>query len=226
MSTLNLIRVMLVDDHHLIRAGIRQLLESAPNIRIVAEAECGEQAIEKVRATPNQIDIAVVDVEMPGMSAQQLIQLLLQQNPPVRSVVLTGSGDESFPSKLLTNGAYSYVTKSCDSQHVVKAIEKAMRNERYLSPDVAKKLAFKVLHHSVDAGSSEESPFDRLSVREKQCLLLLVQEQGIKEIAQSLDINPKTINTYRYRIFQKLNLNSDVELIRLAVRYKLIDKKE
>lgn len=218
---------MLVDDHHLIRAGIRQLLESAENIRIVAEAECGEEALEKVKSGQYEIDIAVVDIEMPGMPAQELIQLLLQQDPSVRSVVLTGSSDESFPAQLLTNGAYSYVTKSCESDHVIKAIEKAMRNERYLSPDVAKRLAFKILNKpTADAAPDEESPFERLSVREKQCLMLLVQECGIKEIAQSLDINPKTINTYRYRIFQKLNVTSDVELIRLAVRYKLIDKKE
>ena len=218
-----MIKVLLVDDHQLIRAGIKQLLESAQNIHIVAEAQCGEDALDIVFVKKEPIDIAVVDIEMPGIPVQELIQKLLQHQPPIRSVVLTGSNDESFPTQLLTNGAYSYVTKSCENEHLVRAIEKTMRNERYLSPDVAKRLAIKILHTPTNE-TEGESPFHRLSARETQCLRLLVHGRSVKEIAEALDINPKTINTYRYRIYQKLNITSDVDLIKLATRYKLIEE--
>ena len=232
-----LIRTLLVDDHHLIRAGIKSILSSSENIRVVAEAENGEEALSIIRN--QKIDVAVVDIQMPGMAAPELIQNLHEHKPTIPSVVLTSTDGESLTKNILGNGAYSFVTKSCTSEHLIKAIEKTIKNERYLSPDIAKQLAYRLLNQSSQPISGVENTTNVtdlvtvcegegllhcLSTREMQCLSLLVHGTSVKKIAAIIGINPKSVHTYRHRIYKKLNLQNDVDLIKFVTRYNLVAK--
>lgn len=214
-----LIKVLVVDDHHLVRAGICAMLESSPHIQILGEASCGDGAVALAKKL-NNVDVAILDVEMPGMSIIDIVRNLRALEPPISCVILTSTNEDSaLTQQLLQEGVKAYVTKLCTNEHLLTAIEKAAHGEHYLSPDIAKQLAYEVLtrQHQTDS-------FDKLSDRERECLDLIAEGKNSKEIAELLQIHAKTISTYRHRIFEKLNISSDMELVRLLAREPLTDK--
>lgn len=210
-----MIDVMLVDDHELVRTGIKRLLEDAEDIQVVAEACSGEEAINLARK--HRPDVVLMDVSMPGIGGLEATRKLLQSNPKIRVVAVTMHKDDVFPSRLLDAGAMGYLTKGSKVDEIVHAIREVVAGRRYISSDIAQTLALSLLP------GGGKSPFDMLSQREMQVMIMLMQGHKINDISDKLCLSPKTVSTYRYRLFDKLGVQNDVELTRLAVRHGVID---
>ncbi|WP_126457285.1 UvrY/SirA/GacA family response regulator transcription factor [Sulfuriflexus mobilis] len=210
-----MIKVLLVDDHELVRTGIRRLLEDFEDISIIAEAENGEQAIGLVRQ--QKPDVILMDVNMPGIGGLEATRKLLQIHDDMKIIVVTIHVDEPFPTRLLKAGAAGYLTKGCAVDEIVEAIRTVHKGKRFIGSDVAQQLAMSMLP------GNDKSPFESLSQRELQVMLMVTQGQKIQEIAEKLCLSPKTVSTYRYRLFDKLGVKSDVELTHLAMRHGMID---
>ncbi|GAB2525467.1 UvrY/SirA/GacA family response regulator transcription factor [Microbulbifer agarilyticus] len=207
----------MVDDHDLVRMGISRMLGDVSDIEVVGEAKSGEDAIAFVRETP--VDVVLMDVRMPGMGGLEATRKLIARFPQSRVIAVSALDDDLFPSRLIQAGAKGYVTKGADLEEMVRAIRSVVAGETFISSSMATKLALR----SVSGGSS---PFDELSERELQTAVMIVNGSKVAEIAETLTVSPKTVNTYRYRIFEKLGLNSDVELTLLAVKHHVLDPEE
>lgn len=209
-----MIRVLLVDDHDLVRMGINRLLSDASGIEVIGEAGSGEEAIEQVKKLkPNVI---LMDVKMPGMGGLEATKRILRIDPDVKIMAVTVYGDEPYPSRVLQAGAVGYMTKGASADEMVQAIRIVNVGRRYISPEVAQQLALKHLNDGSD------SPFDQLSEREMQVMIMTTSGQKVPEIAEQLCLSPKTVNSYRYRLFEKLNVENDVEMTHLAIKHGLV----
>ncbi len=213
-----MVRLLLVDDHDLVRAGMRRLLADARDMEVVGECASGEEAIGLTRDL--KPDVVLLDVSMPGMGGMETTRRILQVHPEARIIVVTVHVQEPWPSKMLEAGAAGYLTKSCAFDEIVNAIRTVMKGEIYLDPQVARTLALSRLP------GQEGSPFERLSQREMEVLLMVTRGHSIQDISDTLCLSPKTISTYRYRLYDKLGVSNDVELTHLAVRHGLIDLDE
>lgn len=212
------ITILLVDDHDLVRAGIKSLLSTVAGLKVIGEATCGEDAVRLVREKKPQV--VLMDVRMPGIGGLEATRKLVRAHPETKVIALTVCDEEPFPSKLLQAGAAGYLTKGSDLEEMIQAIHAVHAGQRYISPEVAQQLALK---HLSDEG---QSPFDVLSEREMQVLLMITSGQKVQAISDKLCLSPKTVNSYRYRIFDKLQVKSDVELTRLALRHGILDNLE
>jgi len=190
------------------------MLADTPEIDVVAEAESGEQAIELARQ--KQPEVVLLDVSMPGIGGVETTRRLLQSVPHVKVLAVSGLSAEPYPSLLLKAGASGYITKGAPLDEMVRAIRKVIQGGKYFSADIAEQLASSYL------SDQQNSPFDLLSEREMQVAMMVVNCVSAQEIADRLFVSVKTVNTYRYRIFEKLQIDSDVKLTHLAMRYKLI----
>lgn len=211
------INVLLVDDHDLVRTAIRNLLANVAGIRVVGEARTGEEAIKLCRKQNPQV--VLMDVKMPGIGGFEATRKLLRHNPDLKVLVLTSCNNDIYPARLLQIGASGYITKGSTMEEMVQAILAVKSGQRYISPDIASRLAFK------HVSSNEESPFDALSERELQVMLMITKGAKVQDIAEKLCLSPKTVNSYRYRIFEKLNVANDVELTLLALRHGLVESE-
>ena len=209
------IRVLLVDDHELVRTGIRRLLEDFDGIEVMAEAENGEEAVSLVRK--DKPDVILMDVNMPGIGGLEATRKLLQIHDDMKIIVVTIHVEEPFPTRLLKAGASGYLTKGCAISEIVEAIRTVHKGKRFIGSDVAQQLAMSILP------GNDKSPFETLSQRELQVMLMVTQGQRIQEIAEKLCLSPKTVSTYRYRLFDKLDVKSDVELTHMAMRHGMMD---
>jgi two-component system invasion response regulator UvrY len=212
-----LITVLLVDDHDLVRAGVKSLLNEVTDIQVIGEAANGEDAVKVARE--KQPNIVLMDVRMPGIGGLEATRKLLRAVPEAKVIALTVCGEEPFPSKLLQAGAAGYLTKGSGIEEMVQAIRAVHLGKRYISPEVAQQLALKHL------SDEKASPFDTLSDREMQVMLMITSGQKVQEISDKLCLSPKTVNSYRYRLFEKLTVHSDVELTHLAIRHGILDTK-
>ena len=213
-----MIRVLVVDDHRLVRAGIRRILDEASHVEVVGEADSGEAALQQVREHRPQV--VLMDVNMPGIGGLEATRKLLRIDPELKIVALTVHGAEPYPSRLLEAGAVGYVTKGCDEGEILDAIRKVAAGERYLGADIARQMALSGLEHGGG------NPFDRLSQREVQVMMLVTAGRKLQEISDTLCLSPKTVSTYRYRLYEKLGVSNDVELTRLAIRHGLIEQTD
>ena len=211
-----MVRVLLADDHNLVRTGIRHLLQEARDIEVVAEAQSGEEAI--VLATEHNPDVVMMDVSMPGMGGLEATRKLLRINPNFKIIVLTVHIDGPVPARMLEAGAIGYLTKGCDPEEMIQAVRMAHRGQRYVCAEVAQHM---VLHHF----DGSRTPIENLSRRELQVMVLVSQGHSIQEISKKLCLSPKTVSTYRSRLFKKLGANTDVELTHLALRHGLIEPR-
>lgn len=207
-------RVLIVDDHVLVRTGIERVLTDAEGIEVVGLASNGEEAVQKVRDLAP--DIVLMDVKMPGIGGVEATRKITRTHPETYVIGLTASGDRTFVERLLQAGARGYLTKGTSFDEVVRAIRLVASGQHYVDPTLASGL----LIRDRQLGSN---PFDQLSEREMQVALMIVNCHKAQEIADSLFVSPRTINTYRYRIFEKLDIRNDVELTHLAMRHNLID---
>ncbi len=210
------IRVMVVEDHDLVRHGIVSLLADQPGIDVIAEANSGEQAIECCRELAGKIQVVLMDVNMPGIGGLEATQRISRTWPEVGIIILTVHADGPLPKKLLQGGARGYLTKGNSVDEMVTAITDVCHGGRYIAKDIAQQLALSML-------PGETSLIDSLSARELQVLMMISQGHRNNEIAETLHLSPKTVSTYRKRLHEKLEVASDVEMLHVAIQHGILD---
>ena len=211
-----MIRVLVVDDHDLVRTGITRMLADIDGLQVVGQACTGEEALLKVREL--KPDVVLMDVKMPGIGGLEATRKLMRSHPDIKVVAVTVCEDEPFPTRLLQAGAAGYLTKGAALDEMVQTIRLVFAGQRYIDPQIAQQLALKSFQPQ-----NSGSPFDLLSEREIQIALMIANCHKVQNISDKLCLSPKTVNTYRYRIFEKLSITSDVELALLAVRHGMVD---
>ncbi len=210
-----MINVLVVDDHDLVRSGVVRLLSDVAGIMVVGEACNGEEAVKIAREKCPHV--VLMDIRMPGIGGLEATRRIVCYNPEIKVIALTIYESEPFPTKLLQAGASGYLTKGAILDEMVLAIRTVHAGNRYLGPEIAQQMALKSVKASI------QSPFEQLSERELQVMIMITAGQNVQMIAEKLCVTPKTINSYRYRIFEKLNVQSDVELTLLAMRHGILD---
>jgi len=211
-----LIKVLIVDDHALVRMGIRRLLDDVPDIEVVAEAESGEKALVLVKTC--KPDVVLLDMKMPGIDGWEVTRRLKKSAPEIKVIAVTALNSEPLPTRILQLGAMGYLTKDSGLDEMAAAIRKVAKGDKYLSAEIAQKMAINSLE------AVEDSPFERLSEREMQVMLMITRGLTVQDIAERLFLSTKTINGYRYRMFEKLDIKNDVELTYLAMKHRIIDQ--
>lgn len=211
-----MIRVLVVDDHDLVRTGITRMLADIDGLQVVGQACTGEEALLKVREL--KPDVVLMDVKMPGIGGLEATRKLMRSHPDIKVVAVTVCEEDPFPTRLLQAGAAGYLTKGAALDEMVQAIRLVFAGQRYIDPQIAQQLALKSFQLQ-----NSGSPFDLLSEREIQIALMIANCHKVQSISDKLCLSPKTVNTYRYRIFEKLSITSDVELALLAVRHGMVD---
>jgi DNA-binding NarL/FixJ family response regulator len=196
------------------------MLADNPDIDVIGQASSGEEAIDCVRE--NRPDIVLMDIRMPGIGGLEATRRILRIDDSIRVIVVTACADDPYPARVMQSGATAYVTKGADIQEMVRAIRKAHSGQRYISPEIAQKMALKQLGGERDE-DGELSLLERLCERVMQIAMMVVDCQKVQDISDKLCLSPKTVNSYRYRIFEKLEISSDVELALMAVRLGLLD---
>jgi DNA-binding NarL/FixJ family response regulator len=209
-----MIRVVLVDDHALMRTGLRMILEKQPDMEVVGEAEDGEPGLALIKRLQPQV--ALVDLHMPRLSGIEVTERVRRAKLSTRVVVLTIAGEAPFPRRLLEAGASGYLTKGCPAEELVRAIRQVADGRRYLSADVAQQMALGNLTNS-------DTPFADLSTRELEVAMMLAQGLTAKQIGVRLKLSDKTVATYKYRLFEKLAIDNVVTLAHLATLHGLMD---
>lgn len=210
-----MINVMLVDDHDLVRTGLKRLINDVDGFRVVTEAASGEEALQKAKT--NDIDIVLMDINMPGIGGLEATKKLLNIKPELKIIGVTMHDDEIFPQRLLKAGAVGYLTKGSDIGEMVHAIREVIAGRRYICPDIAQQIALTQTH------DFQTSPFESLSERELQVMIMLMDGQKVNVISDKLSLSPKTVSTYRHRLYIKLGVQNDMELARLALQHGFID---
>jgi two-component system invasion response regulator UvrY len=211
MSAIN---VLLVDDHAVVRMGFKMLLESASDIKVVAEAESGEQGVKLYME--HHPDIVVMDITMPGIGGLEAIERIMAKESNAKILVLSAHEDSVHPKRVLNAGAMGYLTKRSAAEELIKAIRTVASGKRYLEASVAQQLAIQQL-------SGEQNPVDVLSDREFEVFMALAKGKTTNDIAETLCLSPRTVGTHLYNIKQKLNANNSAEIALIAMRSGLID---
>lgn len=212
-----MIRLLLVDDHHLVRSGLRRLLDETVDLEVVAEAGSGEEALDLARDL--EPHVVLMDLNMPGMGGLEATRRLLGAHQNLKVIAVSMYSDEPYPSRLLEAGASGYLSKDSAADEVVAAVREVAAGKSFVAPSIASKLAVSLIK------GSGGSPFDQLSQREMQVAMLVTQGQSTQVISDTLSLSPKTVSTYRYRVFEKVEVNNDVELTRMAMRYGLLEDR-
>ena len=211
---MNQINVMLVDDHAVVRMGFKMLLETALDIKVIAEAENGETAIKAyMEHKPN---VVVMDITMPGMGGLEAIERILAKDSSARILVLSAHEDSVHPKRVLNAGAMGYLTKRSAAEELIKAIHMVASGKKYIEAGVAQQMAIQQL-------SGTQSPVDVLSEREFEVFMSLAKGKTTNEIAESLYLSPRTVGTHLYNIKQKLNANNSAEIALIAMRSGLLE---
>lgn len=208
------IKVMLVDDHAVVRMGFKMLLETSDDIRVITEAENGEEAIKAFME--HKPDVIVMDITMPGMGGMEAIERILNKEPSAKILVLSAHEDSVHPKRVLNAGAKGYVTKRSAAEELIKAIRAVASGKKYIEASVAQQMAIQQL-------SGEQNPVDVLSEREFEVFMSLAKGKTTNEIAETLFLSPRTVGTHLYNIKQKLNANNSAEIALIAMRSGLID---
>ena len=210
-----LINILLVDDHELVRTGISRIIDDVRGMKVIGEAESGEDAVKWCRS--NHPDVVLMDINMPGIGGLDAMQRILRFNEEIKIIMLTMHTENPFPAKVMQAGAMGYLSKSAGPDEVLAAIRSVNAGQRYLAPEIAQQMALSQI------SPSSEDPFSVLSERELQIMMMITKGQRVVDISEQLTLSPKTINSYRYRLFDKLGVNGDVELTHLAIRYGMLD---
>lgn len=211
-----MIKVLLADDHKIVRDGLRRIVEDAGDMVVIAEAADGREAIQQVKK--RLPDVAVIDISMPGMDGLEVISQLHYYYPDLPILILTMHEEEQYVVRAIGAGATGYVTKRSAPEELVNAIRKVYNGGRFLSDSAAEALALRL-----GSGARGMSPLDSLSNREIQVLRRLALGQTNREIAEVYNISIKTVDTYRSRLLKKLNLRNNAELARFAIQTGLIE---
>lgn len=211
-----MIKVLIVDDHGLVRMGMRRLLDDYPDIDVIDEAENGEKALILVKQ--HKPDIVLLDMKMPGIDGWEVTRRLKKSHPKVKVIAVTALSTDAAPARVLHLGARGYITKECGADEMAAAIRAVAEGNKYISSAIAQRMAINSLENTGD------SPFDRLTDRETQIMLMITTGMEVGTIASRLFLSTKTVNGHRYRIFEKLHVKNDVELTHLAIKYNIIER--
>ena len=211
-----MIRVLLADDHSIVRDGLRRLVEGAGDMVVVAEAGDGREAIRK--AGEFLPDVAVVDISMPGPDGLEVVERIHGEHPKTVILVLTMHEEEQYVVRAISAGAVGYITKRAAADQLLKAIRRVHAGGRYLSDEAVEALA-----RRMGKGPADRTPLDALSTREIQVLRSLALGKSNREIGESYGISTKTIDTYRFRLLKKLGLRNNVELTRFAIQNRIVE---
>lgn len=223
------ISILIVDDHELVREGIAQILNNAEDIVIVGQLSSGEEALEYLSYASSSSmnahgsagltsssyripDIILLDARMPGLGGVEATQAILKLSPDYKILAMSSLGSSFIPAQMLRSGARGFITKSISVEELMMAVRTVASGDRYITPSVATSLA------ADSFGKRSGGRFDKLSRRELQISQMLTEGKKVNQISANLELSPKTIYSYRYRIFEKLSIRSDVELTLLAVQ--------
>jgi two-component system invasion response regulator UvrY len=212
---LSTVSVIIIDDQEIARFGIKQILQDHPNINNIYEASSGEEAINLAKEVT--LDIALIDLKMPDMNGMETAKKLLEAKPTLKILLVTASIDELILPQLFKIGILGYFNKSGDPADIIQAIKTIQSGQQYIS-----KLASIQMQRMTDSPDTEFSIFDTLSERELQTVLMIIKGRSVKDIGKKLDVDTKTVNSYRARAFQKLIIENDVELALLSKRRRLL----
>jgi DNA-binding NarL/FixJ family response regulator len=210
-----MIRLLIADDHAILRSGLRQLFSSAADIVVVAEAEDGPQVVETLRT--DKFDVVLLDLSMPGTSGVDLVSRISDRYPRLAIVVLSMHNEPQIAERALKAGAAGYVTKDSDAATLLAAVRAAAKGERFVAPKIAQKLVFRAME------ASPRPVHERLSDREMAVMELLVRGETVADIAGILSISAKTVSTHKTRLLQKMGLRNGTELLRYAIEHKLVE---
>jgi len=211
-----MIKVLLADDHSIVREGLRRIVEDSDDMEVVAEASDGKEALRQIRK--KRPDVAVIDISMPEIDGLEVLRQLQPEYPELPILILTMHEEQQYAVRAIEAGAKGYITKKSAPEQLVRAIRKVHAGSRYLSEDAAESLALRVAK-----GEKGQSPLDLLSTRELQVLRRLALGHTNREIAENYSISIKTVDTYRLRLLKKLNLRNNAELSRFAIQNRLIE---
>ena len=210
-----MIKILLVDDHAIMRDGLKQILAGCEHVLVTDEACSGAEALKKIRQ--HELDIVILDIAMPDMSGIELIKQIKSENPKLPILVLSMYKEKQFAARALKNGASGYLCKDSVSAQLVEAIRKVASGGMFISPEAAQSLALSMVAHT------DSLPHTLLSDREYQIFKLLIAGNGITKIADILNINGKTVSTHKARILQKMSLATVSDLVRYAIAHELGD---
>lgn len=208
------IRVYIVDDHALVRAGVRMLLSGQTDIEVVGESDSGEEALPQIRKL--QPDVVLCDLHLPGISGLEVTERVVKGRHGTKIIVVSVLEDGPMPKRLIEAGASGYVGKGGDAVELISAIRDVARGKRYLAGRIAQNLALAGI-------GGDKTPFDVLSARELEVAMLMLHGLRQEEIAKRLSLSAKTVNTHKSRLFQKLRIEDNIALARLASQYGLLD---
>ena len=210
-----MIRVLLADDHAIVRAGLKEILSSTGDIVIAAEATNGNDVLMAVRG--GQFDVAVLDMSMPGRSGIELIKMVKAEHPKLRVLVLSMHSEEQYAVRAVKAGASGYLTKESAADELVAAIRRVASGGAYITPETAERLV-------LDSGPADALPHTLLSDREYQVFRMICMGKSITQIADELVLSVKTVSTHKTRILQKMGVASQAELVRYAIKHNLLDE--
>lgn len=208
------IKVMLADDHAVVRMGFRLLLDGSPDIRVVAEAESGEDAVRRFAEV--KPDVVVLDLSMPGIGGLEALSRILAREPGAKVLVLTAHEDAMHAKRVLKAGALGYLSKRSAAEELIQAIRQVWAGRTFLEPAIAQQLAVQQL-------TGERNPVDMLSEKEFKVFLALARGQSVADIAEVMSLSPRTIGTHLYNIKQKLGASNSAELAIVAMRHGLLE---
>jgi two-component system invasion response regulator UvrY len=211
---LSQIKILLVDDHAVVRMGFKMLIEAEADIKVVGEAESGEAAVKLFQEL--KPDIIVIDITMPGIGGLEAIDRIMAKDKNTKILVLSAHEDSVHPKRVLNAGAMGYLTKRSAAEELIKAIKSIHQGKRYLEPSIAQQMAIMQL-------SGETNPAEILSDREFEVFMALAKGKSTNDIADTLCLSPRTVGTHLYNIKQKLNANNSAEIALIAIRCGLID---
>lgn len=211
------IRVVIVDDHDLVRFGFKSLLTAQAGIEVVETLNSGEAAINWCRDNKGSVDIILMDVNMPGIGGVEATHRISKAWPDIGIIIITVHAEGPLPKQLLNGGARGYLTKGNGVEEMITAIRDVYEGKHYIAKDIAQQLALSVL-------PGETNPIDSLSMRETQVLMMIAQGTKTQKISEILSLSPKTISTYRSRLYEKLDVSSDIEMLHLAMKYGVLDE--
>ncbi|MGD2118703.1 MAG: response regulator [Chromatiales bacterium] len=214
-----MINILLVDDHDLVRAGLKSILETSEEFRVVAEADSGEQALEWLQNADPLPDVVLMDINMPGIGGIEATRRIRHLSPDIKIIAVTALKENPFPAQLIEAGAQGYVTKGCPAEEMFDAVKTVVAGKNFVASQISNQVTLENIGANGDKG-----PFDQLSSREMQVMLMITQGASNQYISDSLFLSPKTISTYRHRLFEKLNVSNDVELTHMAIRYGVVDQ--
>ena len=208
------IRVFLIDDHALVRTGLKMILGGETDIEVVGDADTGVEALPQIRRL--KPDVVLCDLHLPGLSGLEITERITRGDLPTRVIIVSVLEDGPLPKRLLEAGAAGYIGKAGDARELLRAVRDVARGKRYLGVNVAQNLALSNM-------GGDGSPFDALSPRELEVAMLLVQGLRQEDIARRLSLSAKTVNTHKSRLFEKIGIGYNIALARLATQYGLLD---